>query len=130
MNEACHLRPLCSYAWRFALLLALAACAASAPYRLDAPKVVAGQELAPYAIHEECVELGPGERISYRFTSSEPVAFNIHFHDGNAIILPITRDHATEDSDIFTADRRQPYCLMWEAGAQGAVIDYRVGRVP
>ena len=34
-------------------------------YRLEAPKVVAGVEIAPYAIHEECVALVAGERIAY-----------------------------------------------------------------
>ena len=42
------------------------ACA-SAPDRLEVPKVVVGLELAPYAMHEECVMLEAGERIGYRF---------------------------------------------------------------
>ena len=67
----------------------------------------------------------PASASRYRFTSSAPVAFNVHFHDSNAIVMPITRDQVTEDSDDFTADRKQTYCLMWEAGAEGALIDYR-----
>ena len=110
------------------VLLVLTACASSR-YQLETPKVVAGQDLAPYAIHEECVALVAGERVAYRFTSSAPVAFNVHFHDSNAIVMPITRDQVMEDSDDFTADRKQTYCLMWEAGAEGALIDYRVGKM-
>src|SRR4029450_4482066 len=39
------------------------------------PKVVPKVALAPYAMHEDCVELVPNDRLEYRFESSEPVAF-------------------------------------------------------
>jgi hypothetical protein len=103
---------------------------ASAPARLQAPKAVFGLELAPYATVEECVALEPGERIAYRFESRLPVAFNVHFHDNNAVILPLTRDGTTSESGDFAADRKQLYCLTWEAGAEGSVLDYRVSPWP
>ena len=113
------------------MLLALTAlgCAA-ATYRLDAPKTISGVELAPYAIHEECVELRAGERIDYFFTAKAPVNFNIHFHDANAVVMPISSEHTMRESGDFTADRQHIYCLMWEAGAQGSVLDYRVRPLP
>jgi hypothetical protein len=107
------------------LALALGACAAS-DYRLDAPRSAAGVEIAPYAMHEECVELDRGERIGYYFASVAPVNFNLHFHDSNAVIMPIARDRVTEDSGDFTADRKEIYCLMWEAGAAPTVLEYRI----
>ena len=117
-----------------ALSLALAAVGAAAcsgdPYRLDGPRSAAGVEIAPYAIHEECVSLGPGDRIDYYFTSVAPVAFNLHYHDANAVILPIVRERVTQDSGSFTADRKQIYCLMWEAGAQPTLLDYRIRPLP
>ena len=103
---------------------------ASAPARLQAPKAVFGLELAPYATVEECVPLEPGERIAYRFESRLPVAFNVHFRDNNAVILPLTRDRTTSESGDFAADRKQLYCLTWEAGAEGSVLDYRVSPWP
>ena len=114
------------------LLLAaflLPGCAGD-PYRLDAPRAAAGVELGPYAIHDECVSLGPGSSIDYYFTSVAPVAFNIHYHDANAVILPVVREHATEDSGRFTADRKQIYCLTWEAGAEPSLLDYRIRPLP
>ena len=107
----------------------LAGCAGD-PYRLDAPRGAAGVELAPYAIHEECVALEPGNRIDYYFTSVAPVAFNLHYHDANAVIVPIAREHATQDSGAFTADRKQVYCLTWEAGAEATLLDYRIRPLP
>jgi len=103
----------------------LAGCAAQAQ-RLEAPKVVSGLGLAPYSIHEECMTLARGERIGYRFTAQPPVAFNVHFHEENAVIMPIDVAAASDESGVFTADRDQAYCLMWEAGPQGTRLDYRV----
>jgi len=108
---------------------ALASCASS-DYRLDGPRSAAGVELAPYAIHEECVALEPGNRINYYFESVAPVAFNIHYHDANAVIMPITRDKVTRDSGDFTAERKDVYCLMWEAGPEASVLEYRIRSMP
>ena len=113
----------------FLALAAFVACGCAAdPYRLDAPRSVAGVELVPYALHEECFTLAAGERIDFYFVSVAPVAFNIHYHDGNAVVMPIARDNATQESGDFTADRKEIYCLMWEAGADASVLDYRVRR--
>ena len=112
----------------FAVLI-LSACAAD-PYRLDTERGAAGVELAPYALREECVALRTGERIGFYFVSLAPVAFNIHYHDANAVIMPIVRDHATQESGEFTADRKQIYCLTWEAGAQPSILEYRLRLLP
>jgi hypothetical protein len=96
------------------------------PYRLDAPRSGAGVELAPYTLHEECFTLDAGERIAFHFESVAPVAFNIHYHEANAIVMPIERAHATQESGDFSADRKQVYCMMWETGAEPTLLDYRV----
>jgi hypothetical protein len=114
----------------FALAAFLLAGCAGDPYRLDSPRSAAGVELGPYAIYEECVALEPGNVIDYYFTSAAPIAFNLHYHDANAVIMPIIRERVTQDSGIFTADRKQVYCLMWEAGAEGTLLDYRIRALP
>jgi hypothetical protein len=113
-----------------ALWIAMMAGCASAPGRLQAPKAVFGLELAPYATTEECIALEPGERIGYRFEARLPVAFNVHFHEDNAVIMPISRDATTSESGDFAADRKEVYCLAWEAGAEGSVLNYRVNPWP
>ncbi|HSS71304.1 MAG TPA: hypothetical protein VLQ46_11735 [Casimicrobiaceae bacterium] len=107
------------------MALAATACAGG-EYRLDAPRSAAGVEIAPYAIHEECVELARGERIGYYFASAAPIEFNIHYHDGAAVILPVTREKVRDDAGEFTADRKEIYCLMWEAGMQPTILEYRI----
>ena len=112
----------------FAVLL-LSGCAAD-PYQLDTERGAGGIELAPFALREECVALRAGERIGFYFVSVAPVAFNIHYYDANAVIMPMVREHATQESGEFTADRKQIYCLMWEAGAQPSILEYRLRLLP
>jgi hypothetical protein len=114
--------------FRVALPLIAAGCA-SDPDQLNVPKVASGIELAPFAIHEQCFALSSGERVAYRFTAAQPVAFNVHYREGNATVLPVDVKTTLEESGDFTADQRQNYCLAWEAGARGSVIEYRVQQV-
>jgi len=104
---------------------AIAGCAVAPATQPDA-RNVARLEIAPYAAHEECASLAPGDRLDWRFESTEPVAFNIHYHDANMIVMPITRDNATSEAGVFAPSLKQGYCMMWEAGAAGATIAYRV----
>ena len=104
---------------------ALAGCAAK-PLAFGEAKTVAKHDIAPYGIHEDCADLAPGDRLDYRFESTTPVKFNIHYHEGNMVLMPITRDDVTSDSGVFAPRIKQGYCLMWEAGAAGAVIAYRM----
>lgn len=109
----------------FALLASGAGCMVASPEPRSADSAVR-VEIAPYAIHETCLELAAGERIDWRFESDGPVQFNIHYHDGPSVVMPVSRDASTGDSGIFVALTAQDYCAMWEAGAGGAVVDYRV----
>ena len=103
----------------------LLACA-PAPITADAPKAVAGHPLPPYEVHEECVELKPGDRLDYTFESTAPVDFNIHYHEGSAVAMPVVREKSRGDAGVFAPPLAHHYCLMWEAGAAGALIDYRM----
>jgi len=109
-------------------VLGTAACA-TAPDRLEVPKVVVGLDISPYVVYEQCVLLQAGDRIGYLFRVTVPLAFNIHFHDANAVIEPISAASTQGESGEFSADRDQTYCLMWEAGAGGSVLEYRVERL-
>jgi hypothetical protein len=100
------------------------------PYRLDGPRSGAGVELAPYAVREECFTLRPGERVDYYFTSTAPLAFKVQYRDGNAVVVPIEHKATRQASGEFVADRAQTYCAMWEAGAEPALVDYRIRALP
>ena len=117
---------------RTALLagLFLTACASDLRHALDHPKVVHGEDIAAYAMHEECMHLAIGDRLDYDFAANEPVDFNIHYHEGRAVIAPLVRDKTRQDSGVFAPIISQDYCLMWEAGPAGALLDYRISLRP
>jgi hypothetical protein len=109
-----------------ALALPLAACAAQPGIVPGGMHEVKAHPLPPFQIHEECVKLEPGDRLDYAFTATAPVHFNIHYHEGSAVIMPVTRDKVMAESGRFEAVVAQEYCLMWEAGAAGTPLDYSV----
>lgn len=90
------------------------------------PRVAEHVVIAPYAMREECARLAAGDRLDYRYQSSEPLAFNIHYRENGAVLAPLVRERSTGDSGIFEAPLPRDYCATWEAGAAGAIIAYRL----
>jgi hypothetical protein len=110
-----------------ALLLPLATgCATGGTPVPDRPKSVKGHGIAPYALHEECMKLAPGDRLEYHFDAGAPLHFNIHYHEGKAVVMPISRDGVRSDGGVFQPRAAHDYCLMWEAGAAGTMLDYHI----
>jgi len=105
--------------------LSLAGCGGD-PIVAGAPRTVERVVIAPYALHEECVRLARGDRLDWRYESSEPVAFNIHYREGNAELSPVVRERSTTDAGTFEARLDEDYCLTWESGPPGAIIGYRI----
>jgi hypothetical protein len=108
-----------------ALALAMSACAGEA-IRPGIPREVTGQRINPFELHEECMQMVPGDRLVYRFAAQRPVSFNIHYHEGKSVILPVSRNDVTADDGTFRPLVAQDYCLMWEAGREGAILEYRI----
>ena len=99
---------------------------ASAPPDPDAARGMDALEIAPYRAHESCLKLDDGDRLDWRFESRAPVDFNLHYHDGASIIMPLTLDASYGSAGIFRAIVPQEYCAMWEAGPAGAIVTYRI----
>jgi hypothetical protein len=109
------------------VVLALSLCACTGdPIAAGVPRIVPRVVIAPYAMHEECLRLSPGDRIDYRYESSAALDFNIHYHESNAVLAPVVRERSTADSGTFEASIAHDYCLTWEAGPPGAIIGYRI----
>jgi hypothetical protein len=108
-----------------ALVATLAACA-QAPIALDEPRAVSAMPLPPYEARQECVRLAEGDRLDFSFDATEPVAFEIRYREGGAVIAPLVRDVARSDAGVFLARLPRVYCLVWEAGVAGTLVDYRL----
>lgn len=105
--------------------LAVTACATDT-FVVDEPRALDGVPIAPFEFHEECARLAAGDRLDWRFTAQRPVHFEIYYKDGLAHIAPVSRDDVTTDSGIYPVPLSQRYCLRWDAGRPGAILDLRV----
>lgn len=105
--------------------LALASCA-TPPITAGVPRTVDGLVIAPYALHEACVSMARGDRLDWRYESGAPIAFEVHYREGGAVLAPVVRDASSGDSGTFEARAPRDYCVQWEAGASGAIVSYRL----
>jgi hypothetical protein len=106
--------------------LALAACAAQDTLVVDEPRIATELAIAPYEFHEECASLETGDRIDYRFGAQTPVTFQIYYKEGIAFISTVSREDVTEFGGVFNVPATRRYCLRWDAGRQGALIEFRI----
>jgi len=67
-----------------------------------------------------------GDRVEYAFESTDPVDFNLHYQEGKIVVMPLAKDKTQSEAGVFAALDGHDYCLTWEAGANGAFIDYRI----
>ncbi len=111
------------------LMLPLAACAGDTMVAGEA-RAVKEFAIAPYEIHEECMTLVAGTRIDYRFEARMPIYFDIRYREGSAIISTISREDVRAAAGIFAVPLSNRYCAHWEAGREGAVIDYWIRLLP
>lgn len=106
------------------ICVALDGCAA--PIKLDEPKSVSALVIHPYETHEQCARLVPDDHLEYTFETTERVNFDIRYREGSAVIAPIARESVRADAGVFIARIAHDYCLVWEAGGAGALLDYRI----
>ncbi len=89
-------------------------------------------ELRARDVHEECVELAAGQRLSYWYRAPITVQFNIHYHAGNKIAYPV-RKNAREVRASYVPHKARGYCLMWaNPRAKPIALEYAfaVGAAP
>lgn len=70
---------------------------------------------------EHCLKLAAGQSIRYRFDSTGLVDFNIHYHRGETVHLPLERKAVKTLNGEFRAESTEDYCLMWETRSAGSV---------
>lgn len=112
------------------LAIALAACAAPDTLVVDEPRTATELAIAPYEFHEECATMSPGDRLDYRFEAQAPVTFQVYYTEGVAFISTVGSEDVREGAGVFTAPAARRYCVRWDAGPQGALVDFRIRRLP
>ena len=83
------------------------------------------ETIKPSGIHEDCMELVPGQIMDYSFEASKPVDFNLHCHEDSGVSYEISKDRVSEDKGTFVCKKKQYYCLMWtNPGSEPVGLNY------
>jgi hypothetical protein len=64
-------------------------------------------------ILEVCGKLTAGQKIDWQFSSPNALDFNIHFHEGKKVSLPVKQKARKESAGQFAVIKDQDYCWMW-----------------
>ncbi len=116
-----------------ALLLAvlpLSARAELVPVTWDAQgRWEAALPIAPKKFAEACTALKRGERIRWRWTSAAALKFNVHYHVGKQVEMPV-RSEAAAGEGVLEVPLDQDYCWMWSGAAGADRIAVTLERLP
>jgi hypothetical protein len=72
-------------------------------------------QLAPGKADEACMTLRAGDTLTWRFEADAAVAFNVHHHVGQEVLMPVDVKDARTHAGSLVADRANDWCLMWTA---------------
>lgn len=76
--------------------------------------------IAPGKFAEVCGKLTKGASIAWKFESSVPLNFNIHYHAGRDVVFPAKADGVSSSSGRLEVAVDQDYCWMWSNKASDA----------
>ncbi|HSV71391.1 MAG TPA: hypothetical protein VLI72_14885 [Methylibium sp.] len=111
-------------------LLPLAVQAELVPIAWDAQgRWEAGLAIAPKKFAEACTALKQGERIRWRWQATQPLKFNIHYHEGKAVRVPVQTE-APSGEGTLEVTLTQDYCWMWSGATGTDRITVTLERLP
>ncbi len=79
-------------------------------------------EIKAGGILEVCGKLSAGIKIDWQYQSVKPVDFNIHFHEGKKVTLPVKYQDRETAAEQFEVKQSQDYCWMWSNKSKEAVM--------
>lgn len=62
---------------------------------------------------EVCGALTVGSDVGWRFRTSEPAEFNVHYHVGKDVVYPVKLNASREAAQVLRAASKEDYCWMW-----------------
>jgi len=64
--------------------------------------------------YEACNNWAPGDMVTFKFTSSLPVMFDVHYHDNYAKMYTIEQTLAENLDGSFVVNTDAVHCCMWK----------------
>ena len=62
---------------------------------------------------EVCGKLPVGLKVGWEFETASPVDFNVHYHEGKAVIFPAQLSAVTHAKELLDVKSEQDYCWKW-----------------
>ncbi len=79
--------------------------------------------IASKKTHEDCFKMREGQTVDFEFRASQPMNFNLHYHQGSEVFFPLDIKKISIYSNSYIATRNDDFCLMWEnVSAETAVL--------
>ena len=63
-----------------------------------------------------------GQKLRFRFDSTHPLNFNLHYHAGNKVRYAVRRNGALGVEEEFQAPDSRVYCFMWRNPNDDAAV--------
>ena len=70
-------------------------------------------QLPSLATHEECLKLLQENEVVYSFEASDPLTFDIHYHDGTQIVDAFAKKTISDLKATLLPEIVQEYCMSW-----------------
>ncbi|MEP7207037.1 MAG: hypothetical protein ABI920_08860 [Casimicrobiaceae bacterium] len=70
-------------------------------------------DVAPGKFAEACERLRSGTTVEWRFETTAPADFNIHYHAGEAVVTPAQETQVQRAHGTLRVASDQDYCWMW-----------------
>jgi len=64
--------------------------------------------------YEACDKWPPGAKVSFKFTSTAPVMFNVHYHQKHAKVYAIEQTLVDTYEGSFIVQSDDIHCCMWK----------------
>lgn len=79
---------------------------------------------------EVCGKLPLGLKIDWQYKSGQALDFNIHYHEGKKLSVPVKYQGKSEAAEQFEVKVAQDYCWMWSNKTkEAATVDLRLQRI-
>ncbi|MEW6714334.1 MAG: hypothetical protein AB1306_04510, partial [Nitrospirota bacterium] len=118
-----------------AFLFAVSACAANRSHNMQGASgetmdaTTESVMVDSSGSYEDCFKVKRGEVLNYKFNSSSPLDFNVHYHRSSEVLYPVLQNNINEHEGTIDPEKHgleeEYYCLMWKnPGLQQCRISY------
>ena len=87
--------------------------------------------IVPGGFAELCGRLTAGATVQWQFEANAPTSFNIHYHQGKAVVFPAKEENTLRSAGTLDVASDRDYCWMWTNRTDASVgVNVQLSRKP